>query len=156
VRAGEAEIVRDVLASYAAVHPRARLCCERTVPDLGNVVGESELHRVYNRKGIAKETGLDFRQYVRTMIEIGCMGRVVGERSTARYVVGEFEYTRSGSMQVGSDERLCLHPLFAEAFDGRHASGRGTQIPAQDRRDLRPVYPVGSDPADPTDYRDAF
>jgi hypothetical protein len=156
VHRGEQEIVRDILASFAAVHPSARLCCERTLPNLGNRVSESDLHRVYNQNGVRKETGLEFRQYVRSLIEIGCLGRVVGTRSTSRYVVGEFEYTRAGSLHVGADDQFCLHPVFSEAFDGRHATGRRAQLPLEERRAIRPVYPIGSDPNDPHDYRDSL
>jgi hypothetical protein len=59
-------------------------------------------------------------------------------------------------LHVGSDEPFCVHPAFAEAFDGRHATGRGAQLRASERRSIRPVYPIGSDPNDPHDYRDAL
>jgi hypothetical protein len=154
VHRGEQEIVRDVLASFAPVHPYGRLCCERALPNLGNVVAEGELHRAYNQTGIRKETGLEFRQFVRCLIEIGCLGRVIDAKSTSRYVVGEFEYTRAGSLHVGADEQFCIHPVFAEAFDGLHATGRRARFPMDERRSIRPVYPVGSDPNDPRDYRD--
>jgi hypothetical protein len=154
VHRGEQEIVRDVLASFAPVHPHGRLCCERALPNLGNVVAEGELHRAYNQTGIRKETGLEFRQFVRCLIEIGCLGRVIDAKSTSRYVVGEFEYTRAGSLHVGADEQFCIHPVFAEAFDGLHATGRRARFPMDERRSIRPVYPVGSDPNDPRDYRD--
>jgi hypothetical protein len=156
VRRGEHEIVRDILASFSAVHPGARLCCERTLPNLGNVVDEGELHRVYNQNGIRKDTDLEFRQFVRTMLEIGCLGRVVDTKSTSRYVVGEFEYTRAGSLHVGVDELFCIHPVFSEAFDGRHATGRRGQLADSERQNIRAVYPIGSDPNDPHDYRDAL
>jgi hypothetical protein len=156
VRRGEYEIVRDILASFSGVHPTARLCCERTVPNLGNVLDEGELHRAYNQHGIRKDTGLEFRELVRTLLEIGCLGRVVDDKSTSRYVVGEFEYTRAGSLHIGADEQFCIHPVFAEAFDGRHATGRRSQLPDAERRLVRPVYPFGSDPTDPHDYRDTL
>ena len=156
VRQGEYEIVGDVLASFSGVHPGARLCCERALPNLGNVLVEGELHRVYNQNGIRKDTGLDFRDFVRTLLEIGCLGRVVDTKSTSRYIVGEFEYTRAGSLHIGADEPFCIHPVFAEAFDGRHATGRRAQLPDDERRTVKPVYPFGSDPNDPHDYRDAL
>lgn len=156
VRQGEYEIVNDILASFSGVHPAARLCCERVLPNLGNTLAEGELHRAYNQNGIRKDTGLDFRQFVRTLLEIGCLGRVVDTKSTSRYVVGEFEYTRAGSLHIGADELFCIHPVFAEAFDGRHAAGRQSQLGADERRAIKPVYPFGSDPSDPHDYRDAL
>jgi hypothetical protein len=156
VRRGEHEIVRDILASFSGVHPGARLCCERMLPNLGNVLDEAALHRAYNQNGIRKDTGLEFRELVRTLLEIGCLGRVVDAKSTSRYVVGEFEYTRAGSLHVGTDEQFCIHPVFTEAFDGRHATGRQNQLPEAERRAVKPVYPVGSDPNDPHDYRDTL
>ncbi|HEY8547298.1 MAG TPA: hypothetical protein VIL36_19690 [Acidimicrobiales bacterium] len=156
VRRGGYEIVSDILAAFAGVHPAARLCCERTLPNLGNVFEEGELHRAYNQNGIRKDTGLEFRPFLRTLLEIGCIGRVVDDQSTRRYVVGEFEYTRAGSLHIGADEAFCVHPAFVEAFDGRHATGRNAQLKAHERRAIRPVYPIGSDPNDPHDYRDAL
>jgi hypothetical protein len=156
VRRGEYEIVNDILASFSGVHPAARLCCERVLPNLGNSLTEGELHRVYNQNGIRKDAELDFRQFVRALLEIGCLGRVVDTKSTSRYVVGEFEYTRAGSLHIGADELFCIHPVFAESFDGRHATGRQSQLAADERRTVKPVYPFGSDPNDPHDYRDAL
>jgi hypothetical protein len=154
VRQGEHEIVNDILASFSGVHPTARLCCERVLPNLGNTLTEGELHRVYNQNGIRKDTGLDFRQFVRTLLQIGCLGRVVDDKSTRRYVVGEFEYTRAGSLHIDADEIFCIHPVFAEAFDGRHATGRQSQLPDNVRRLVKPIYPFGSDPDATRDYRD--
>lgn len=156
VRRGEYEIVGDILASYSAVHPHARVCCERTLPNLGNVADEAQLHRVYNRNGIRKDTALEFREFVRTLLQIGCLGRVVDTKSTSRYIVGEFEYTRAGSLHIDPDESFCIHPVFSEAFDGRHATGRRTQLPPGERDSIRPIYPIGSDPDDPHDYRDTL
>jgi hypothetical protein len=156
VRRGGHEIVRDVLAAFSVVHPGARLCCERALPNLDNVVTHGELHRTYNHNGIRKETGLEFREFVRTLLEIGCLGRVVDSKSTSRYVVGEFEYTRAGSLHIGADEPFCVHPVFVESFDGRQSTHRCAQLPFPERRRIRPVYPIGSDPNDPHDYRDAL
>lgn len=155
VRRGETGIVGDITAAYQRVHPYAHSCCERLLPNLGLVVDESELHRLYNQRGIRKVTGLDYAEMRRLLIEIGCLGRVVESDSTSRYVVGEFEYTRPGSMHVGEAEALCLHPLFAEVYNCRHSSSRRSQLAREDQQSLRPVYPVGSDPDALIDYRDA-
>lgn len=156
VRRGLAEVVRDILAAFSGVHPWASLCCERALPNVDLVFSEGELHRVYNQSGIRKDTGLEFRQFLRTLIEIGSVGRVVDTKSTSRYVVGEFEYTRSGSLHLGAEEMYCIHPAFAEAFDSNQSTGRIRQVPVERRRSIRPVYPIGSDPNDPHDYRDAL
>lgn len=156
VRRGLAEVVRDILAAFSGVHPWASLCCERALPNLDLVASEGELHRVYNQSGIRKETGLEFRQFLRTLIEIGSLGRVVDTRSTTRYVVGEFEYTRAGSLHLAADEMYCLHPAFSEAFDCKQSTARIRSLSIHARRAIRPVYPIGSDPNDPHDYRDAL
>jgi hypothetical protein len=154
VRRGQAAIVGDIIAAYNRVHPHADLCCERILPNVGLVVEESELHRLYNQRGIRKATGLDYQDMRRVLIEIGCLGRVVEVDSTARYVVGEFEYTRPGSLHVAESEPLCVHPLFGEVYSCRHSSSRRSQLTAEERRAVRPVYPVGSDPDAARDYRD--
>jgi len=154
VRRGLAEVVRDILAAFSSVHPWATLCCERALPNVDLVASEGDIHRVYNQSGIRKETGLEFRQFLRTLIEIGSLGRVVDTKSTSRYVVGEFEYTRVGSLHLGADDMYCLHPAFAEAFDCPQSTARVRRVPIDQRRLIRPVYPIGSDPNDPHDYRD--
>ncbi len=156
VRHGETEIVRDIVASYSRVHPHAHLCCERIIPNVGLVLDQGDLHRAYNHAGIRKATGLEFRSVLRLLVEVGGLGRVVEAESTSRYVVGEFEYTRSGSLHVGSSESFCLHPLFAEVYSCRHSASRRTQLTADERAVVKPVYPVGSDPNAETDYRDTM
>lgn len=154
VRRGQASIVGDIIAAYQRVHPAAQVCCERILPNVGLVVDESVLHKQYNQQGIRKTTGLDYSEMRRLLVEIGCLGRVVETDSTSRYVVGEFEYTRPGSLHVGETEKLCLHPLFAEKFNCEHSSSRLRQLSPEERRSVRPVYPVGSDPDEAHDYRD--
>lgn len=152
VRNAESGIVHDVLASYRQVHPSAQLLCERVIPNLRMVFSEGELHRAYNQNGIRKESGLDFRQFLRVMVEIGCIGaEMTGERSS-RYVQAEFEYTRPGSLFIGADARLCLHPVFAEVYNCLDST---TRLGPGRRHDTKPVYPYGSDPTTSLDYRDA-
>ena len=154
VRHGEAENVRDILASFSKVHPLAELCCRRTLSNLGLVVTTGDLHRQYNQGGIRKETGLEFRDFTLMLVEIGCLGRVVDERSTERYVVAEYVYTRTGSLNLGDDERLCVHPIFAEYFDSMHSTSRLNVLTPEERSRCRAVYPYGSDPDEAVDYRD--
>ena len=156
VRRGQAAIVGDIIAAYGRVHPHADACCGRILPNVGLVLDDAELHRLYNRRGIRKATGLDYRGMRRVLIEIGCLGRVVEDDSTARYVVGEFEYTRPGTLHLAEAEQLCVHPLFGEVYSCRHSSSRRLQLTPAERRAVRPVYPVGSDPDANRDYRDAF
>lgn len=156
LKQGETEVVHDVIAAYKQVHPHAQLCCERLIPNLPMVFTEGDLHRGFNQNGIKKDTDLEFRELLRCLIEIGCIGRVTDADSHRRYIVGEFEYTRPGSLFVSGDERLCLHPVFAEVFGCRHSAARKNQLSAGERATVRPIYPVGSDPATEADYRDAF
>lgn len=155
VRHGETNVVGDIIAAYKQVHPYAKLCCERLIPNLGMVFAEGDLHREYNRNGIRRETGLEFRDLERSLIEIGCIGRVIENGSGDRYVVGEFEYTRPGSLYIGDGEMFCLHPVFGEVFSCRHSTTRLAQLSAADRKVVRPVFPIGTDPDAPVDYRDS-
>jgi hypothetical protein len=155
VRHGETDVVGDIIAAYKQVHPFAKLCCERVIPNLGMVFAEGDLHREYNRNGIRRDTGLEFRDFERSLIEIGCVGRTVESERTARYVVGEFEYTRPGSLYIGDGELFCLHPVFAEVFSCRNSTSRLSQLSPEERSTVRPVYPIGTDPDAKVDYRDA-
>jgi hypothetical protein len=154
VRHGETNVVGDIIAAYKQVHPFAKLCCERLIPNLGMVFAEGDLHREYNRNGIRNETGLEFRDLERSLIEIGCVGRAIDNGPRDRYVVGEFEYTRPGSLYIGDGEMFCLHPVFAEVFSCRNSTSRLAQLSAADRKLVRPVFPIGTDPDAPVDYRD--
>jgi hypothetical protein len=152
VRQGETEIANDIIAAYSMAHPHARLCCERLIPHLPLVFADGDLHREFNQNGIKRETGMEYRELQRSLIEIGCVGRVT--ETTQRYTIGEFEYTRPGSLHVGGGEKLCLHPIFAEVFGSRHCSARRNQLSETERATIRPIYPIGSDPNSATDYRD--
>lgn len=156
VRRGETEVVSDVLAAYLQVHPMARICCERLIPNLGMTFTEGELHRAYNRGGVRDATRLEFRDVIRCLVEIGCIGRVTEEDATGRYVIAEFEYTRPGSLYIGSEEMLCLHPVFAEVFNCTQSTLRRRQMSAEERAAVRPVYPIGCDPTSTVDYRDVI
>jgi hypothetical protein len=155
VRAGARGVVDDVLASYLRIHPHARWCCQRVLPDVGLVIPDGELHTVYNRRGVHRTTGMEYHEFRRMLIEIGCLGRVIDD-GTSRYVIGEFEYTLPGPLHEGSGERFCLHPVFADAYSSRHSASRLQQLPSKERSTLRAVYPVGSNPNEAADYRDAF
>jgi hypothetical protein len=154
VRRGETEVVNDILAAYRQVHPMARVCCERVLPNVGMMFGDSELHRSFNHGGVRAATNLDYRDMVRCLVEIGCLGRVTESDSGVRYIGGEFEYTRPGSLFIGADESYCLHPLFAEVFNCAQSAGRRKQMTASQRSEVRPVYPTGTDPDIEVDYRD--
>jgi len=154
VRQGETEVVRDVIRAFSRVFDGADLVCRRIIPNMGIASTENVVHKIWNQQGIYKETGLEFRDFLAMMIQIGCFGRVLGE-GTSRYIIGEFEYTRAGSLHLADGEELCLHPLFAEVYNCQQSAGRWAQLSDEQRSDTRPVYPFGSDPNE-ADYRDSM
>jgi len=54
VRRAQSAIVGDIIAAYGRVHPHADECCARILPNVGLVVDESQLHRLYNQRGSAR------------------------------------------------------------------------------------------------------
>jgi hypothetical protein len=144
VRNTEEELTGDILTAYSAVHPHARTCCERSIPQLPLHFPEGFLHRVFNEGGIKKMTGLEFEEYRTAMVEIGCIGRVV--QQTEQYITGEFEYTLPDRLFMSHDEDLCLHPLFTRAFSSRVIR---TKNPNER---IKPIYPLGAS-IDSDDYR---
>lgn len=151
VRHAEAMIVRDILSAYEQVHPFAELCCSRVIPNLHMVFTDGDLHAQFNRTGVKKETGLEYREFVQTLVEIGCIGAEMKAATTTRYVTAEFEYTRPGSLFIGDGTMRCLHPVFAEVFNCLDSPSRTT---AEERSKVLPVYPYGSNPHTNEDYRE--
>ncbi len=149
VRHAEERIKSDILSAYARVHPEAGHICERMIPNLPLVFTSGEAHRQYVQTGVRKAThGLEFSEALRSLVEVGAVGRVI-DNSQSRYVIGEFEYTRPGQLSLGADERLCLHPIFAETYSSPQSSRRAAKGAA-----IRPIYPYGADPETTNDYRD--
>ncbi len=98
-----------------------------------------DLHRTFNRTGIAKTTGLEYFEFKEMLIEIGALGRVM--HVTDRYVEAEFDYTLPNPLFPGHHDALCVHPLFSRVFQSR-VGGDGETVG-------RAVYPFGSDPVHP-------
>ena len=130
-------LVTEIFTAYSAVHPTAREVCRRVIPDLDVVFPEGQLHRTYNQAGIRKATGLEYFDFKEMLLEIGCIGRVVGH--TDRYVEGEFDYTLPTPLFPASDDQLCLHPLFSWLFQARRDAIGPDGTPLA-------VYPYGADP----------
>jgi serine/threonine protein kinase/DNA-binding SARP family transcriptional activator len=130
-------LVTEIFTAYSAVHPAAREVCRRVIPELPVAFSDGQLHRTFNRAGIRKATGLAYFDFKEMLLEIGCLGRVLG--STDRYVEGEFDYTLPTPLYPGTDDQLCLHPLFSEVFQARREPAETEESPAL-------VYPYGADP----------
>lgn len=141
----EDELSADILTAYSAVHPLARTCCERSIPQLPLRFTDGLLHRVFNETGVKKLSGLEFEEFRTAMIEVGAIGRVLQE--TDHYIVGEFEYTVPHRLFLGRDEDLCLHPLFTRVF-----ASRVTRTKAE-RQTVKPIYPHGAK-LESDDYRE--
>ncbi len=138
VRQVEELLAAEIFSAYSAVHPYGREACRRAIPELSLSFTDGDLHRVYNRTGIAKTTGLEYFGFKEMLVEIGALGRV--SRRTDRYVEAEFDYTLPSPMFTGHNDDLCLHPLFSRVFQARTTTARGDGAP-------KAVYPYGSDPA---------
>lgn len=128
----EHRLCDETFSGYKTIYPMARAVCEACIPELPLTFTHSETQKVFNRRG-KKASGLkDFWEFRRLLIECGIVGRVVSE--TDRYIIGRFEYTEPHKLVVGTEDVLCLHPVFAEVFHFRRNGTRKT------------VYPYGCDP----------
>ncbi len=133
----EEVIVQEIFVAYRPVYPYAQSVCEKCIPEISNEFSIGDLERVFRRHGKAAMGSDDIDDFKRMLIEIGCIGRVIEE--TERYIQGEFEYTIPHKLITGTDDMLCIHPLFAGVFSAKI-------------RKRKPVYPFGSQVED-KDYR---
>jgi hypothetical protein len=135
----EERLTTEIFTAFKYAYPNARQACERSIPYLPFHFPEGDLFKVYNKHGKELIGIHDFEEYKRMMFEIGAIGLVTGK--TERYVEGKFEYTAEFKLISGSNDELCLHPLFTEVF-------RAAKL----KDDPRVVYPFGSNVDEP-DWR---
>ncbi len=133
----EPRIVDENFNAYSPVYPKAKIVCERCIPELHNKFSLGDLERIFRQQGKSAMESDDFFEFKSMLIEIGAIGRVI--RETELYVQGEFEYTVPHKLVTGTDDLLCIHPLFSRIFSAKV-------------RDHKPVYPYGSVIMD-KDYR---
>jgi hypothetical protein len=139
----EGDIVSEICKAYRPLYPDAEAACEAVIPHLRMTFSHSEFHRAFNQHGKSVTPHLDVHGFKRMLIEIGAVGRWMGE--TERYVEAEFEYTAPNRLNVSDDETMCLHPLFAGVYGSIDTQpGRAAGAKA--------VYPFGWDSNGP-DYR---
>jgi hypothetical protein len=85
---------------------------------------------------------IDFEGFLDACLAIGSLGIVTHDQPWDRYVVGQFAYTYASDLRPVEDvDKVCVHPLFMHRwFDHRVVDGL-------EDRDVRLVYPYGSDPS---------
>jgi len=142
VSAKENQLCGEIFSAYSVSHPAARRVCERCIPALPFRFDVGSLHEVFNKHGKKAMGTDDFADFKRMLIEIGVVGRVLGE--TERYVTGLFEYTVPHRLVTSTEDELCLHPVFLKVFSAKKPPPGGMR---------KTVYPFGTD-ADGRDYRD--
>lgn len=132
-------LCEEVFSGFKTLYPTARAVCETCIPELPLRFSNSELQKVFTRKGKKSSTFTDFWDFHRLLIETGIIGRVIRDRETERYIIGRFEYTEPHKLVVSTEDELCLHPVFAEVYNYKES------------KDVKTIYPYGSDPEE--DYR---
>lgn len=143
-RTAEDLVVRGILAAHQESYPMARTALSRLSDRLGICFPASELHKVFNREGIRRSTGLEFGQFLTMLFDLGVLGVKVDQ--TARYNEAEFQYTFDATLNAEEDvDHLCFHPLFTRFLHERSLSRLR-------RKNALPTYPYGSDPKK-GDYR---
>jgi hypothetical protein len=143
-RVAEDMIVRGILSAHRESFPTARKALGRLSDRLGICFRAQDLHKVYNREGIRKITGLEFGEFLQMLFDLGVLGVKVDQ--TARYNKADFQYTFDSLLNPEEDtDELCVHPLFTRFLHER-------SLPKLRREAALPTYPYGCDPAD-GDYR---
>ena len=137
----EESLCKEVYKAYKYVHPSAEKTLKKCLPHLPINFSEGDLHKIFNQHG-KKHFYDDFDEFKRMLVEIGAIGRVIGE--TNRYIIGLFEYTQPHQLVISSYEQLCLHPIFTEIYNNRNKESHAN---------TKPVYPYGSD-IDGDDHRE--
>lgn len=136
-RHAEDIIVQGVLAAHRETYPEAQAALRRLSDRLGICFPANLLHKVFNRAGIRKTTGLEFGDFLEMLLEMGVLGVKVGE--TARYNKADFRYTYDSTLNAQEDiDELCFHPLFTRYLHER-------AIPRLRRDGVLPTYPYGCD-----------
>jgi hypothetical protein len=134
---------RGISQAFRHRYPHLEDICMAAIPELPLRFASGDLHRIYNQhvKGIIQRTedkgnaiDLDFESFRRMLIEIGAVGRQVAE--TDYYHEAEFEYTVPSSLVIATDDTLCLHPIFSNAYP---------RAPVNEQ-DRKYIYPYGSNP----------
>lgn len=137
VHAVEERLTTEILTAYRPIHPKAEAVCKRCIPELPHRFSFGDLERVFRTHGKSASESNEFFDFKRMLIEIGAVGRVIGE--TEHYIKGLFEYTVPHELVTSTDDDLCIHPLFSGVFSSKPG---------------KPVYPYGSI-IDDDDYRDS-
>lgn len=141
IAAIEGSIAEEIFSAYQAIYPNAREACDRAIPELPRKFKHGDLLRVFTRFARKALPEFDLYDFRRMLIEMGIVGRVIGE--TEQYIQGLFEYTLPHRLVVGTSDEMCLHPIFS--------AGR-VKLPAKAGLP-KPVYPFGSD-IDGVEWRD--
>lgn len=136
----EGNLVNEIFSAFSFLYPAAREYCEISLPELPRRFTNGDLQRVYTRhvKRFIKDTNrdpIDYRAFRNMLIEIGAIGRVIGE--TDYYIQGVFEYIVSNKLNISSEDELCIHPIFSGTFPSSLKKSADIQ---------KFVYPLGADP----------
>jgi len=137
----EESLCKEIYKAYKYVHSEAEKVFKKCLPHLPIKFSEGVLHKTFNHHG-KKYFHDDFDEFKRMFVELGAIGRVIGD--TDRYVIGLFEYTQPHQLVISSYETLCLHPIFTEIYNNRGKN------PSEN---IKPVYPYGTD-IEGDDHRD--
>ncbi|MEM9034855.1 MAG: hypothetical protein AAGD18_09720 [Actinomycetota bacterium] len=138
----EPDLVRGIINAYNWRFPHANLpgVMGAGLSGLPSEFTVQDLENLFNKRGIRKDYNLAFYEFVRLLANVGAIGVSEPELHTEVYVVGRFQYTYNNPatyMNLGSNVRLCLHPIFSGTFGGVRNGGEGGGLP---------VYPYGSRP----------
>ncbi|BCG65177.1 MAG: hypothetical protein methR_P3002 [Methyloprofundus sp.] len=140
VEAVEQGLWKEVCSAFKFIYPRAEEVVSKIVPELPLSFSDSTLSQVYvkHAKAALKDIDMDYHDFKRMLIEIGCIGVVIKE--SEKYIEGVFEYTMPDTLNPSTEDSLCLHPMFC-----------GCIMPNGNLEKV--VYPYGAE-LDSNDYRD--
>ncbi len=109
----ENEIRAQIMEAYKSTAPLAADACEQLLPELKTAFTFDEFSNVVKRRRDALMQ-LDRPEILQTLIEIGAVGRYIGE--TDRYNIAVFEYMVPHRLLVSQQDKFCVHPVFTDCY----------------------------------------
>jgi hypothetical protein len=137
VRTAETTIIEGILSSYLFDHPKLGESLRAMRNKIPFVVSQHELQSLYLQSGAKRLTGERYNEFLWAAMEAGVLG--LKRSVTERYVIADFSYTYSDTLQPLPGDELCLHPLFVHVVHDPRSLDR-IRMSGQ-----LPIYPYGSD-----------
>ena len=119
----------EVFGSHRYLYPMAEDMCYRALPMTNNIFEYGDLQRIYNHSSARKYGFEDANDFLKMLIDIGAIGKVVDKKPN--YNIAQFQYNLNRQLSVHSKDKLCIHPMYRSMY------------PGQDHGSQTNIYPIG-------------